>query len=88
MSSGCQCRHKPSITLAELIQVEHGLDLSRTMMVGDRLDTDIRFGLDAGMFTALVLTGVTTPDDIVRIQQGCSSEPMPDAVLPYVGLLS
>lgn len=81
---------KPSQTLAELIQSEHGLDLSRTMMIGDRLDTDIRFGRDAGMFTALVLTGVTTADDIyqVMMQDDISLEAMPDAVLSFVGLLS
>ncbi len=30
------------------------------MMVGDRLETDIQIGLDAGMATFLVLTGDAT----------------------------
>ena len=30
-------------------------------MIGDRMDTDIVAGLEAGMHTVLVLTGSTTP---------------------------
>src|ERR671923_469114 len=37
-----------------------------TAMVGDRMDTDIVAGLEAGMETVLVLTGVTTREDIER----------------------
>jgi HAD superfamily hydrolase (TIGR01450 family) len=39
-------------------------DLADCVMVGDRLGTDIRMGLDAGMAAALVLTGETTADDV------------------------
>jgi HAD superfamily hydrolase (TIGR01450 family) len=35
-----------------------------TLVVGDRLTTDIRMGLDAGTATALVLTGDTSADDL------------------------
>jgi HAD superfamily hydrolase (TIGR01450 family) len=40
------------------------VDLADCVMVGDRLGTDIRMGLDAGMAAALVLTGETTADDV------------------------
>jgi NagD protein len=37
-----------------------------TAMIGDRMDTDIVAGLEAGMEAILVLTGVTRPDDADR----------------------
>jgi NagD protein len=35
-------------------------------MIGDRMDTDVLAGLEAGMETFLVLTGVTQPETIDR----------------------
>jgi NagD protein len=35
-------------------------------MIGDRMDTDVVSGMEAGMETILVLTGVTTPGDAER----------------------
>ena len=37
-----------------------------TVMVGDRMDTDIIAGLEAGMRTVLVLTGITQADEVER----------------------
>ena len=35
-------------------------------MIGDRMDTDVVAGLEAGMRTVLVLTGITQPGDVER----------------------
>jgi NagD protein len=37
-----------------------------TAMVGDRMDTDMVAGLEAGLYTVLVLSGVSTADDAER----------------------
>ena len=37
-----------------------------TVMVGDRMDTDIVSGLEAGLRTILVRTGSTRPDQVER----------------------
>src|SRR4051794_9447629 len=41
-----------------------------TAMVGDRMDTDIVAGLEAGMRTVLVLTGIVQAEDIDRFPTG------------------
>jgi len=50
---------KPSpITVQAALEVM-GLEAAECVLIGDRLETDIRMGLEAGMKTALVMTGVT-----------------------------
>ncbi|HET8788659.1 MAG TPA: HAD-IIA family hydrolase, partial [Actinomycetes bacterium] len=46
-----------------------GLDVAPAdcVMVGDRLSTDIRMGLDTGMAAALVLTGDTAAEDLQEL---------------------
>jgi arabinose operon protein AraL len=55
----------PLITRFALERLELAAD--RCMMVGDRLETDIRMGREAGMATAVVLTGASSPDDVARM---------------------
>ena len=51
---------KPSSTYYDIIRKEHNItDADKVLMVGDNLHTDIQFGINAGIRTALVLTGVT-----------------------------
>lgn len=62
-------------------------DPSRCLFVGDRLDTDIRFGNDNGMKSLLVMTGVTTAETMENLGNGTEEEPLPDFIVPYVGML-
>ena len=43
-----------------------GLEKSKTLMVGDRLDTDIKFGVQGGIDTLMVLTGVNKREDFEK----------------------
>jgi len=54
---------KPSRLTAEFVVNEMlGLKPEQCFMVGDRLETDIRMGVENGLNTVLVLTGITTAD--------------------------
>ncbi|MGH8937530.1 MAG: HAD-IIA family hydrolase [Acidimicrobiia bacterium] len=70
---------KPSKLIAEAALRRLGLPPSEVLVVGDRLETDILMGLQAGTGTALVLTGATT-----RAELG-ASEIRPGHVLETVG---
>lgn len=82
------CVGKPSSTLADLIAAEHGLDPSRALFVGDRLDTDILFGNANGMKSLLVMTGVTSAQTMIDLKQGTSEEPLPTFISPSVEVLA
>ncbi|KFW87348.1 SH3 domain-binding protein 1, partial [Manacus vitellinus] len=50
---------KPNTYMFDCIVERFGVDPSRTLMVGDRLETDILFGKNCGLATILTLTGVS-----------------------------
>jgi len=79
---------KPSKLLADIVLGDRKIDPSRSMIVGDRLDTDIQFGQSSGMYSALVLTGVTSASQIEMIVKGESEEPMPSIIMPHVGIMA
>ncbi len=64
---------KPGLALAETLASVTGVVAAETLFIGDRLSTDIAMGRAAGMITALVLTGVTTEDQLRRAQVGDTS---------------
>lgn len=57
---------KPSAYYAAKVLEWSGLPAERCLMVGDRLETDVRFGIVHGFGTALVLTGAATREELAR----------------------
>ena len=57
---------KPSPHMAATLLERLHLAPEDTLLVGDRLLTDVRMAQEAGMFSALVLTGATGPDALLR----------------------
>lgn len=66
---------KPNPLLIRQLMDQNGLAASATLMVGDRLDTDIMFGNAGGVSSALVLTGVSEIGDAVGLAPGGDSTP-------------
>ncbi|KAL1997832.1 hypothetical protein VTN02DRAFT_649 [Thermoascus thermophilus] len=58
---------KPSQAMMDAIEGKFQFDRRRACMVGDRVNTDIRFGVEGKLGgTLAVLTGVSTRDDVVN----------------------
>lgn len=69
---------KPSVHMAATLLERLALAADDTVLVGDRLLTDVRMAQEVGMASALVLTGATDPDALRR------SAVTPDFVLARV----
>jgi HAD superfamily hydrolase (TIGR01450 family) len=66
-STGAKCianMGKPDRTMIDTVLAELGVEADRTIMVGDRIETDIRMAVNAGMASALVLTGDSQLSDL------------------------
>ena len=70
---------KPSRSAAKRALDRLDVDPERLLVVGDRLDTDVALGEEAGAHTALVLTGSTDREDLT------ASTVEPDHVLDSLG---
>ena len=75
---------KPYPLTMEIALATAGCSASQALMVGDRLDTDIRMGKQARVFSVLVLTGATTSEQLGRQGNWASK---PDRVLGDVSEL-
>lgn len=69
---------KPNRLMLEMAAGEMGVDPMDTVMVGDRMYTDIQMAVSAGTQSILVLTGETTREDLE------TSQVMPTMVLESV----
>jgi phosphoglycolate/pyridoxal phosphate phosphatase family enzyme len=54
---------KPSPIILDVALAALGVPAAESVIVGDRIETDIMMGKCAGLATVLVLSGVTRPDD-------------------------
>jgi ribonucleotide monophosphatase NagD (HAD superfamily) len=84
--TGARCEvnvGKPDPFMLETVLGMLGLEASECLMTGDRLYTDVRMALDAGMPSAVVLTGETT----AGILANETEENKPDFVLDRIDRL-
>jgi arabinose operon protein AraL len=58
---------KPSSLIIDVALQRLALPAAQVMMVGDRLETDIFMGQQAGMVTAVTLTGVSRREDVAKM---------------------
>lgn len=73
---------KPEVWMFQIALERMGLPAEACASLGDRLDTDIAGGQRAGLKSILVLSGVTTPDDLA------ASPIQPDWVFPGIRQLA
>ncbi len=71
---------KPSIHMAKSALKRLALPPEATLVIGDKVDVDVRMGKLAGCRTALVLSGCTSASDAARIP----SRARPDVILADV----
>jgi len=57
---------KPSPLMPQLAMSQHGFTAEETAVVGDRIYTDIKSGLNAGITGILVMSGETTPEILAQ----------------------
>jgi len=74
---------KPSSFMLDLLSEHTGIDLSRTLVIGDRLDTDVAFGKAGNAaIVALVLTGVTGLEEMEAAVEKAQTDPAVAAMIP------
>ena len=59
---------KPEPEMALLSMERYGYSRAETVLIGDRIYTDIACGVNAGIDTAFVLSGEGVPEDIEKFQ--------------------
>ena len=72
---------KPEALMPQLAMARTGYTKEQTVVIGDRIYTDIKSGINAGTVTVLVMSGETTQEILD------ASPEKPDFVLEHAGLM-
>ncbi|CAJ0588066.1 unnamed protein product [Cylicocyclus nassatus] len=76
---------KPYTPAFDYIQKRWNIDSRRTMMIGDRTNTDVKFGRDHGMRTLLVLSGCHQLEDVMHNRENDQFDMVPDYYATSLG---
>ncbi|MBD3397635.1 HAD-IIA family hydrolase [Candidatus Micrarchaeota archaeon] len=76
---------KPQPYLLDIIVKEHGLEKGKTLMVGDRLETDILMAKQEGLKSCFVLSGVSRKEEVE--ETGLEPDFVLDSVAGLPGIL-
>lgn len=82
---------KPNPNICETLIKDKLIDPKRTLMIGDRCNTDILLGANCGFQTLLVGTGIHSMDDVREWMKNGDDEQqklIPDVYLPKIGDLT
>lgn len=71
---------KPEPYIANILKEKYNVNPERTLMIGDRCNTDILLGTRYGFKTLLVLTGVTNLQQVEQWKQ--SDKPEEKELIP------
>lgn len=74
---------KPERAMFDVAIQRLGTKAEETLMIGDRLNTDIEGGQNTGLKTALVLTGVNKREDIADIQPDYIFDGLPELIATW-----
>jgi phosphoglycolate phosphatase len=77
---------KPSSTLINHIISSHNTKHDRMCMIGDRLDTDVLFGLNHGLRTVLTLSGTTSYETLTSSQNKIVPDYYIDSIADLIDL--
>ncbi|PIO77130.1 phosphoglycolate/pyridoxal phosphate phosphatase family protein [Teladorsagia circumcincta] len=78
---------KPNTPAFDYIKRRWRINPGRTMMVGDRTNTDVKFGRDHGLKTLLVFSGCHQLKDIAENRMHGHFDMVPDFCAPCLGAL-
>lgn len=84
----CELMGKPNPFVCEALVAEHNIVPERTLMIGDRCNTDILLGTNCGFQTLLVGTGIHHLNDVDTWKANDSESDkklIPDVYLPKLG---